>query len=93
MGKVIDLDLYSIFDGINQLKRLKEKVRNTGVDIPEIQGCGDTAQTIHNAAESFRQLETTWEQLLDESINFFEKVEKSHRTLQEQLAQGMKSNE
>lgn len=89
MSKLIELDLFGILDGGARLRKLKERVRQSAVKMPDTQGSGETLQAVCAAAEAFEKLETTWEELIEESVNFFEKVEESHRNTQEQLSKGM----
>lgn len=83
--KVIDVELSSILDGVAQLENLKANVKQNGVSIPSIEGSGDTAQAIYALAETFLDLENTWELLLTESISFFQKAEDAHESLQEKI--------
>lgn len=83
--KVIDVELSSILDGVTQLEDLKASVKQSGISIPSMEGSGNTAQAIYALAESFLDLENTWELLLEESISFFKKVEDTHESLQEKI--------
>lgn len=89
MSKQIDVNLSSVLEGTNLLKKLKENVKQSGSGIPEIKGSGETAQAVRTAAETFQNLENIWELLIDQTIICFEKMEENHRAVQEQLVRGM----
>lgn len=87
--KAIAIDLLAIFDGISHLESLRGRVKQSGVSIPEIEGSGSTAQAMHDLAESFQDLENTWDLLLTESVSFFKKMSEAHENLQENLVQAI----
>lgn len=88
MSMIIDLDLLFIKKGLKELQELKGQVYS-GKQIPSVQGSGCTAEAIRKAAEEFLHMETVWDALLTESIEFFEKTYQAHEEQQQQLAEAL----
>lgn len=87
--KKINLDLGSVLDGVARLESLQERVKSD-IEIPDIEGSGETASAIHELAETFKTLEDIWQEIVGNSIVFFNDMEKTQENTQLDLAAAIK---
>lgn len=85
----INIDIVAIWKYIVELNMLKSTIPNEG-GVPDIQGSGETASAMQDAAESFDSIAQTLDLLVDYSIQFLKNAGNVFLTRDKELAESIR---